>query len=55
MISLADLIFLAGVACALAGCWMRSVPDFVVGLGVAACLAGVVIGKLAAAKRRGKR
>lgn len=55
MITFSDLIILVGVACVLAGCWMRSVPDFVIGVGVAVCLAGWVVGKLMTARRQRRR
>jgi len=55
MISIADILFVAGVVCALAGCWLRGVPDFVVGMGLALCLTGIVIGRIRESKRRRRR
>jgi hypothetical protein len=52
MISIADILFIAGVACALAGCWLRGIPDFVVGCGIGLCLAGIVVGRIRASQRR---
>lgn len=52
MISIADLLFLAGVACCLAGCWLAGVPAFVVGVGVTVCLMSYVIRRIQLARRR---
>lgn len=52
MISVLDILFLAGVACALAGCWFKGVPDFAVGVGVALCLGTVVVRRIQLARRR---
>lgn len=52
MISIADLLFLTGIATALAGCWLRGVSDFVVGVGVAVCLAAIVLRRVQLARRR---
>lgn len=55
MISIADILFIAGAVCALAGCWLRGVPDFVIGMGLALCVAGIVIGRIRQSRRRRRR
>ena len=52
MISIADLLFLAGVGCCLAGCWLRGVPDFMVGVGLSVCVASYVIRRIQLARKR---
>ena len=54
MISFADLLFIIGVACGLAGCWLRGVPDFVIGIGLALCVTGIVIRGIRQPRRRRK-
>jgi len=55
MISIADLIFLTGAIVTLTGCWLRGVPDFVVGVGLVLCVAGIVIGRIRQSRRRRRR
>ena len=54
MISIADVLFLAGVGCTLAGCWLRGVPDFMVGVGLTVCLGAYVLRRIQLARRRGR-
>jgi len=55
MISIADILFVVGVACAVAGCWLKTVPDGLIGLGIALCLGAFVVRRIQLARRRRKR
>jgi hypothetical protein len=55
MISLADLLFLVGVALVLTGCWHRGLADFAIGLGFAVCLAAYVGRRIQIARDRRRR
>jgi len=55
MISTADLLFLAGIGCAVAGCWLLGQPHGLVGTGVAVCVAAVVARRIQIARRDRRR
>jgi len=53
MISIEDLVFLAGAGLGLAGCWLLGPAAMLLGGGVAACVGAMVLGRVR--QRRSRR
>lgn len=55
MINATDLLILAGVGCALAGCWLLGLPHGLVGSGLAVIVAAVVAKRIYVERRDRRR